>query len=91
MVTPNRWLMASLIACCAASCMVSVSVLSGCGKKEAPVEKTAEQFKAEREASAAKARESAVFGSQLQSMDKAKATADEAAKVAAERAKQANQ
>ena len=87
MVTLNRWLMASLIACCAASCIA----LSGCGKKEAPAEKTAEQFKSEREASAAKARESAVFGSQLQSMDKAKATADEAAKVAAERAKQANQ
>ena len=80
-------LKAGLIACCAASCML----LSGCGKKEAPAEKTAEQFKSEREASAAKARESAVFGSQLQSMDKAKATADEAAKVAAERAKQANQ
>ena len=80
-------LKAGLIAFCAASCMF----LSGCGKKEAPPEKTAEQIKSEREASAAKARESAVFGSQLQSMDKAKATADEAAKVAAERAKQANQ
>ncbi len=82
-VSANRLLMASLIGCCMA--------LTACGKKEAPVEKTAEQLKSDREASAAKARESPVFGSQLQSMDKAKATADEAAKVAAERAKQANQ
>jgi|GEM_PF-3016289 len=86
-VSANRLLMAGLMACCIASSLV----LSACGKKEAPAEKTAEQLKSEREASAAKSRESVVFGSQLQSMDKAKATADEAAKVAAERAKQANQ
>ncbi len=63
--------------------------IAGCGKKEAPVEKSAEQLKSEREASAAKARESAVFGSQLQSMDKAKATSDESAKAAEDRAKKA--
>jgi hypothetical protein len=67
----------------------STLLLAGCGKKDAPLEKSAGQMKAEREASAAKARESAVFGGQLQSMDKAKSTADEASKAAEERAKKA--
>jgi hypothetical protein len=67
----------------------ALALVTGCGKKEAPVEKSAEQLKSEREASAAKARESAVFGSQLQSMDKAKATSDDSAKAAEERAKKA--
>ncbi len=81
MVSKRMLLVAGVMACGVA--------LSACGKVAA--EKTSDQLKSEREASAAKARESAVFGSQLQSMDKAKATADEAAKVAAERAKKANQ
>ncbi|HCG53858.1 MAG TPA: protein TolA, partial [Betaproteobacteria bacterium] len=38
-----------------------------------------------------KAKESAVFGTQVQALDNAKATADEAAKVAADRAKKADQ
>jgi hypothetical protein len=63
--------------------------LTGCGKKDAPVEKSAEQLTSERGASAAKARESAVFGGQLQAMDKAKSTVDEASKAAEERAKKA--
>ena len=82
-LSANRLLMAGLMTCCMA--------LTACGKSETPVEKTAEQLKSEREASAAKSRESVVFGSQLQSMDKAKATADAASKAAEERAKQANQ
>ncbi|MBC7623624.1 MAG: hypothetical protein H7232_09585 [Aeromicrobium sp.] len=81
----NKQIAGWVAACCVAASLV------GCGKKDAPADKTAEQAKSERDASAAKARESAVFGSQLQSMDKAKATADEAAKVAADRAKKADQ
>ncbi len=83
MVSKRMLLVVGVMACGVA--------LSACGKKEVATEKTSDQLKSEREASAAKARESAVFGSQLQSMDKAKATADEAAKVAAERAKKADQ
>lgn len=65
--------------------------LVACGKKTEPAEKSAGQLKSEREASAAKARESPVFGDQLKAMDKAKATADEAAKVADDRLKKADQ
>jgi protein involved in sex pheromone biosynthesis len=70
-------------------------ILSACGKKAEDTanktSKSAEQSKNEREASAAKARDSAVFGDQLKAMDKAKATADESAKATADRLKQANQ
>lgn len=83
MVMTSKLLVAGMLACCVS--------LAACGKKEVPAEKSGAQLKSEREASAEKSRESAVFGSQLQSMDKAKATADEAAKVAAERAKKADQ
>ncbi len=65
--------------------------ISACGKKIEAPEKSAEQAQADRAASATKARESAVFGDQLKAMDKAKATADEAAKVAEERLKKADQ
>jgi hypothetical protein len=64
--------------------------LAACGKNTEPTPKTAEQAKSEREASAAKARESAVFGDQLKAMDKAKDTADAASKAAEERVKQIN-
>jgi hypothetical protein len=70
----------------ASLCVIALS-LAGCGKSASTPEPTEKQRAESRE----KAKESAVFGSQLQSMDKAKATADEAAKVAAERGKKADQ
>jgi len=69
-----------------ALCVMAFSLV-GCGKSTSNAEPTEQQRAESRE----KAKESAVFGSQLQSMDKAKATADEAAKVAADRAKKADQ
>ena len=71
--------------------LLLVFTVAGCGKKADAPEKSTEQAKSERDASAAKARESAVFGDQLKAMDKAKATADEAGKAAADRAKKADQ
>ncbi len=65
----------------AAACCIAV-LLIGCGKE--PTEK-------QRAESREKAKESAVFGTQVQALDNAKATADEAAKVAADRAKKADQ
>lgn len=66
---------------------VMLASTTACGKKEANSEPTTEQ----RAASKEKAKESAVFGDQLKAMDKAKATADEAAKAAAEKMKKADQ
>ncbi len=77
----NRLLLLIVLALCVAAC----------GKTAEPTEKSAGQLKSEREASAAKARESPVFGDQLKAMDKAKAMADEAAKVADDRLKKADQ
>ncbi len=64
---------------------------SACSKKsDAPV-KTADEVNAEQTAAAAEARKSVVYGNQLKAMDKAKATAEEASKTAAEKLKQADQ
>lgn len=73
--------------------LTSVAVISmnSCGKKVESTQKTAEQANSEREASLEKAKQSVVFGDQLKAMDKARAMADEAAKVAAERMKKADQ
>lgn len=74
-----------------ATCLVLLIALAACGKNVESTEKTAEQTKSERDASLEKAKQSVVFGDQLKAMDKAKTTADEAAKVAAERMKKAEQ
>ncbi len=74
-----------------ASCLVLLVGITACGKNVESTEKTAEQTKSERDASMEKAKQSVVFGDQLKALDKAKATADEAAKVAAERMKKAEQ
>lgn len=55
---------------------------SGCSKKE-PV-KTAEEIKAERDAATKASRQNTVYGNQLQTYDKAKDLADQAAKQAEE-------
>lgn len=70
--------------------LVALSV-AACGKKAETVTKTAEQAKAEQAASAAKARESVVYGDQLKAMDKAKSTAEDAVKATEEKLKQATQ
>lgn len=54
-------------------------VLSACGKTESSKEPTAEQRAESRE----KSKDSAVFGTQVQALDKAKATTDAASKAAA--------
>lgn len=72
-------------------CIAVVAGLAGCGKKAETVTKSSEQVKAEQAASAAKARESVVYGDQLKAMDKAKSTADDAAKATEEKLKQATQ
>jgi hypothetical protein len=69
-----------------AVCCVAV-LLGGCGKGPATAAPTDKQRAESRE----KAKESPVFGTQVQALDKAKATADEATKVAADRAKKADQ
>jgi predicted small lipoprotein YifL len=69
-----------------AACCVAVT-LGGCGKGPASPEPTDKQRAESRE----RAKESPVFGTQVQALDSAKATADEAAKVAADRAKKADQ
>ncbi len=74
-----------------ASCLVLLVGITACGKKTESADKTAEQTKSERDASLEKAKQSVVFGDQLKALDKAKITADEAAKVAAERMKKAEQ
>lgn len=66
----------------------AVCAIFACSKtSEAPAVRSAAEAKAERDASAAKARESAVFGDQLKAMDKAQATANEAAKATEDRLK----
>jgi hypothetical protein len=72
-------------------CIAVVAGLVACGKKAETVTKSSEQVKAEQASSAAKARESAVYGDQLKAMDKAKSTADDAAKATEEKLKQATQ
>ena len=62
-------------------------LLGGCGKGPT----TAEPSDKQRAESREKAKESPVFGTQVQALDKAKTTADEAAKVAEDRAKKADQ
>ena len=57
--------------------------LAGCGKMEPPA-KTAEQLKAEVDASTKASRENPVYGNQLQAHDKAKELADQANKQAEE-------
>ena len=52
--------------------------ISACGKKAEPP-KTAEQQKAEKDAAAKMVRDNPVYGDQFKAMDKAKATADQAA------------
>jgi uncharacterized lipoprotein len=65
--------------------------VAACGKKAETATKTAEQAKSEQAASAAKARESVVYGDQLKAMDKAKSSAEDAAKATEEKLKQATQ
>jgi hypothetical protein len=72
------------------SVLITISI-SACGKKTEAPAKTAEETKATQAASAAKARESVVYGDQLKAMDKAKTTADDAAKATEEKLKQATQ
>ena len=73
---------------------IYIAVLAGltaCGKKAEAPAKTAEEAKATQAAAAAQARESVVYGDQLKAMDKAKSTADDAAKATEEKLKQATQ
>jgi len=69
---------------------IALSVVA-CGKNSETAPQKAEQAKADQAASAAKARESVVYGDQLKALDKAKSTAEEATKVTEEKLKQATQ
>jgi hypothetical protein len=62
--------------------------ISACGKK-ADTPKTAEQVKAEKDATAKAVRESAIFGDGVKAMDKAKAVSDDAVKKTDEALKKA--
>jgi hypothetical protein len=77
----TRRILGAATACCLAVLFI------GCGKGPATAEPTEKQRAESRE----KSKESAVFGTQVQALDKAKTTADEAAKVAEDRAKKADQ
>ncbi len=69
-------------------CIICAVSLTACGKKAETPTATPADAKA---VSAAKARESVVYGDQLKAMDKAKSTADDAAKATEEKLKQATQ
>ena len=60
------------------SMIAMAMTLSACGKKAEPA-KTAEEQKAEKDAAAKMVRDNPVYGDQFKAMDKAKATADQAA------------
>ncbi|MBL8514591.1 MAG: hypothetical protein JNJ55_11425 [Betaproteobacteria bacterium] len=59
--------------------VAALIALTGCGKKE-EARHTPEQAKAEKDAATKAVRDNPVYGDQFKAMDKAKATADEAAK-----------
>lgn len=63
--------------------------LTACGKKTEPP-KTAEQLKAEKEATAKTVRDNPVWGDQVKAMDKAKAVTDQAVKAQEEQLKKAD-